>query len=507
MKKIVILFDPQENEYSQEKLFSQKSAQERAIEWAQSIEHCEAVEIISASDISIDSQRNTGTMLESMATVAQKHSADYVIFAWIDCPFLNKELTTHLIAYHENYKAEYTFAEGFPYGLAPEVINTSTLSVLKDLVNLRENLRNIRVERDFLFTVIKSEINSFEIETYMADEDWRYLRLQLCCNNKRNTLACDRLFDIAEDDIEDAHAISSFAETCSSVQRTLPAFYNIQVYSVPFQTLSYEPVFGEGVMKKEQFEKLVSKIQKFSDDSVISLSFLSDPLYHDDFIDFVRLVLETKNTSLVLETDGITITQEIIDTISSLLGENTIQSTGQRKLNWIVRVDASDEEMYKKSHMTSVDGDYTKVLENIALLKASFPHAVYPQFTRMNSNEHQLELFFRRWVKDTSGELIVQKFDHISQILPDVRPADLTPVKRYPCWHIKRDMNILANGNVVRCKAAAFAQETEGSVLGNVFEEELQTIWTRGEKTVIDQLNGNYKGQCGKSDEWYTFNF
>lgn len=507
MKKIIILFNPSENGYAQEKLFLQKSAQERAFDWAQSIEDCSVIETVSYKDILKENKTSTLLMLNKIEELAKKHSADYVIFAWSDCPFLNKTLTKKLIEYHENYKAEYIFAEGFPYGLAPEIIHASTVSVLKELVESRDNLKNLTVERDFLFTAIKAEINSFEIETFMADEDWRYLRLQLCCNNKRNTLACDRLFDIAEDAIEDAHALSAFAETCSSVQRTLPAFYNIQIHSVPFQTLSYEPVFGDEIMEVEKFRKVMSKIHSFSDDSVVSLSFLSDPIYHTDFIEFVKIVIDTKNTSLVIETDGLGLTSDVITSIATIVGENSVLATGQRKINWIIRLDSCDEELYKKIHINSNDGDYSKVLENIQLLKKDFPNAVYPQFTRMNSNEHQLEGFFRMWAKDTTGELIVQKFDHLSQKLPDVRPADLTPAKRYPCWHIKRDMNILANGNVARCKAAAFSQDPKGAIIGNAFEEDLATIWARGEKTFINQLDKKYEGQCENSDEWYTFNF
>ncbi len=496
---------PLESGYAQEKIFSQESAIDRAINWANSLDDCVAVETIYEKDLLENGTSRVRLLLEAINSVATTHSAVYTIFAWADCPFLNKELTNNLVEYHEKYRAEYTFAEGFPYGFAPELIHTSTLSILSELVATRDGLRNAVIARDSLFNVIKVEINSFEIETFMADEDWRYLRLQFCCNNKRNSLACERLFDIA-DDYSDAHTVSALAESCSSIQRTLPAFYAIQIHSVPFQTLSYEPAYGEGIMELKSFEKLVSKIQQFSDDAIISLSFLSDPLYHENFLDFVKIVLESKNTSLIIETDGLNITQETIQSIATMLGKNEIQKTGQLKLNWIVKIDANDEDSYKKAHLTAKDGDFLRVLETVQALKTAFPSAVYPQFTRTNANEQQLEGFFRKWTNDGSGQLIVQKFDHISGMLSDERPADLTPAKRYPCWHIKRDMCILANGTVVRCKAAAFNQNAE-VILGNTFEEELATIWARGEINLIRQLDKNYKGQCEKSDEWYTFNF
>ena len=134
----------------------------------------------------------------------------------------------------------------------------------------------------------------------------------------------------------------------------------------------------------------------------------------------------------------------------------------------------------------------------------------------MKCNENQLEHFFRQWKADGSGNLIVQKYDPVSGFLKDERTADLSPAVRTPCWHIKRDVCVLSDGSVPRCKAAVFAagsgshcavgSETSG-FYGNVFTEELQTLWERGTFKLQEQLDGIYSDQCGTSDEYYTFNF
>ncbi len=506
MKNMVILYNPSQDGHEHKKLFNSKSAVECANDWARSI-NANLIENIFFDDISVNGSANLVLFLEKLSAVLEKNSTEYAIFAWADCPFLNKNLTEKLIEYHETYKAEYTFAEGFPYGLAPEIIHSGTVKILLNLAKTK-GFEDASIERDSLFAVIKTDINSFEIETYIADHDWRYLRLQLCCSNKRNTLACERLFDIAENELQDAHALSFAAEKSSSVQRTLPAFYNVQIFSSTNIQTVYEPSLGDFTMDIEAFSKLVSKIEKFSGDAIISLSFLSDPLYHRNFLQFVKEVLAHKNLSVLIETDGIQLTEQIIQEVKSLVDGNNVRSNGQRSLNWIIRLDANDSEMYNKVHLKPlVSTDFDKAVNAVELLKEHFPHSVYPQLVRMNCNEEQLEGFFRKWTSDATGELIIQKFDSLSGLLEDMRPADLSPAKRYTCWHIKRDMNILADGTVVRCKAAAFAQDKDVAVLGNAFEEELSTVWARGDVNLVNQLQGKYTGQCGESDEYYTFNF
>ncbi len=505
MKQMVILYSPSKDGFGHEKLFNNFSANERASEWASQFNG--PVTSINASDVVLKEKTNLILLLEKMLEILEKNKADYAIFAWADCPFLNKGISDKLIEYHETYKAEYTFAEGFPYGLAPEIIHTGTVNILLNLAKTN-GFENATVERNSFFEVIKTDINSFEIETFISDHDWRYLRLQLCCSNKRNTLACERLFDIAESDIHDANALSFIAEKSSFVQRTLPAFYNVQLYSSAKLQTVYEPSLGDDEMKIEDFEKLITKIEQFSDDAVVSLSFLGDPMYHKDVLLCIKAVLKCKNLSVLIETDGLNISDETIENIQKIVGDNPVRANGQRTLNWIIRLDATDSDKYNKVHLKDASSkEFEKALIITSKLKQSFPHAVYPQFVRMDCNEDQLEGFFRTWTQDGTGDLIVQKFDYLSGLLDDVRPADLSPAKRYACWHIKRDMNILFDGTVVRCKAAAFADDKDNSILGNAFEEDLHTVWARGEKNLVNQLEGKYLGQCGVSDEYYTFNF
>ena len=138
-------------------------------------------------------------------------------------------------------------------------------------------------------------------------------------------------------------------------------------------------------------------------------------------------------------------------------------------------------------------------------MNAVIPGCVYPQFVRMNSNESELELFFRYWNEKTSnsqGNLIIQKYNDFAGLLKTCKPADLSPLERNVCWHLRRDMTILSNGEVPLC-----SQFVLGGIIGNVFNDTLENIWKKYDSELNNHICGNYSEKCRKCDEYYTFNF
>ena len=73
---------------------------------------------------------------------------------------------------------------------------------------------------------------------------------------------------------------------------------------------------------------------------------------------------------------------------------------GTRRGGLAVQFDSVDEKMYEK--MNGISGsNFQKALKTVAMLSQIFPSHVYPQFTRMNANEEQLESFYRFWKEKT----------------------------------------------------------------------------------------------------------
>ena len=60
-----------------------------------------------------------------------------------------------------------------------------------------------------------------------------------------------------------------------------------------------------------------------------------------------------------------------------------------------------------------------------------------------------------------------------------------------------------------RCQAGKYflGNRLDITRIGNVFEENLESIWRKGDSLMEGQLAGKYDEISGKYDEYYTFNF
>ncbi|HKK64784.1 MAG TPA: SPASM domain-containing protein, partial [Clostridia bacterium] len=132
-----------------------------------------------------------------------------------------------------------------------------------------------------------------------------------------------------------------------------------------------------------------------------------------------------------------------------------------------------------------------------------FPDLVYVQAVRMRENEEQLDQFYRYWKQQEHVTPIVQKYDSFCGALPERKVTDLSPIKRFPCWHLKRDLSILIDGSVPMCREDLQHKHP----LGNIFEEDIETIWARGNGYYRRHLEADYPELCRSCDEYYTYNF
>jgi spiro-SPASM protein len=200
-------------------------------------------------------------------------------------------------------------------------------------------------------------------------------------------------------------------------------------------------------------------------------------------------VLEHPGLDLVIETSGVGWEPGIFSRISTSLPKSP---------TWIVSLDAATEELYRRLRGVGFEESRRSAEELISL----FPARTWVQAVRMKENEDDLEKFFKSW-KARTENVIVQKYDSFSGLLPDRKVADLSPVRRLPCWHLKRDMAVLLDGTVPLCKEDVRA----GTRLGNAFEEDLGLIWDRAQEVYRSHLSGVYPGICAACDEYYTYNF
>lgn len=517
MNSTVVLFAGKACPEVFEKSFGKYSAFELALAWAESAKDCSQICVIASpsnvkliepfasSKVKVVSQdvNTNGELIKTVKACVESSKADYAVFAWGDCPFINLNLTSELEDVFSKYRAEYAFADGYPYGLSPEFIHSGTLSILSELCDgIQKSRANSAVSRDAIFSVMSGDINSFEIETLIAPKDYRMLRFEFECSSKINRLACEKLYELAGEE-KDVIAFCDKAEESAAVLKTIPNYYNIQISASYNHVSAYNPYekflsrdkssFKD--MDIETYRKIVSKIVETSPDAVICLSAWGEPLLNKDFVNIVKETVKFPGLSLFVETDGLNVTEEIACEVSKIAGD---------KIDWCIVIDAFEKELYAQIHNCSAE-DFEKAVNSVSVLEKYFEHRVYPQLTRMKSNEHQLEQFFKFWRNKESpskGEVIVQKYDSFAGFLSDEKTADLAPLNRNVCWHLRRDMTVLADGKVPLCRECGFT-----SITGNILDDSIESVFEKYNEELQAHIKGQYSEMCRKCDEYYTFNF
>jgi spiro-SPASM protein len=433
--------------------------------------------------------RDNWSIKDLLECMREKSGDDsHIFYFYGDCPFLDSELTHRMFTNHLKYFADYSFADGYPYGLTPEILSTATITPLFHLAD------DSSLHRGSLFSVIKKDINSFDIETEISERDLRLLRVSLTADKRRNLILIERLM---EKGFTDTASIVDALQKSPELMRTLPAFFNVQIVEGCPQNCSHcpypkirDPKTGkQDEMDLEDFQKILNSIESFCDDAVVSVSLWGEPAYHSRIEELIQSVLSRDKLDLIVESSGIGWQEGVF---------NRIKDSSYGEPQWIISLDAWNSEVYETLRGEGFD----EAIKTVNRLKEIFPGRVYVQAVRMQENEDDMEHFFRNW-KASLDNVIIQKYDHFCGKLTDKRVTDLSPLKRFPCWHVKRDVTVLLDGCVVLCREDL----SNEYVLGNVLKEDLKEIWQRGEDFYLRHIKEDYPEICRNCDEYYTYNF
>jgi spiro-SPASM protein len=471
-----------------------KSSIERAVAFGAGLPGVEKVVMLALRDF----EGVQGAVMDSRGSWSQgdllsalkAHAVDAgnVFYFFADCPLLDPGVAARMFENHVKYFADYTFADGYPYGLCPEIMTAETVRRLSSMAKASEEQ-----SRETIFDLVKQDINSFDIETELSPRDQRLLRVSLTADTRRNFMLIERLVRRGG---RDAATVMDILDAHPEVMRTLPAFFPIQITKRCPQTCAYcpYPMFGgdimnaTGTMPVETFARLAKNIAGFCGDAVIDVSLWGEPALHPEIDVIAEIVLAEPGLKLVIETSGIGWEEKTLSRIARL----------QRRPIWIVSLDAYDERVYE-----SLRGKgFAQSRKTADALLEMFPDSVHLQAVRMKDNEDDLESFYKTW-KEKTRAIIIQKYDHFSGFLPQRKVADLSPLTRSPCWHVKRDMPILMDGTVPVCREDVRSRHA----LGNAIADGLSEVWRRGEEWYTRHIRGDYPEICASCDEWYTYNF
>ncbi len=437
-----------------------------------------------------------GSDMKDLVTVfiEETGESENIFYFFGDTPLLDLSITERMFKNHLQYFATYTFADGYPFGLAPEILQKSVFNQLKTL----SEKNKIKIDRQSIFELIQKDINSYDIETEISSIDQRMLRVSLSADTKRNFNQLSRIIEqLQVDGKTGEEALVNILENNQELLRTEPSFINVQITGgcpqacsyCPYPTIGGDVVNRTDEMTMTQWKMILSKVKSFSDDAVFSISMWGEPSLHSNIFGIVEELLKIEKFTLIIETSGVGWDQDILKSIAEI-------SNG--RIEWILSLDAQNPDSYKELRGEG----WEEANKTAVFLHELFNDNLYIQSVRMKNQEEYLENFYRSW-KEKGFNVIIQKHDHFCGVLPDLRVTDLSPVKRFPCWHLKRDLNILIDGTVPMCR-----EDLKGKfILGNIFTDEPNLIWKNGRTHYFDHLSGSYPQICRECDEYYTYNF
>lgn len=440
-------------------------------------------------DFLILNENRQDLLLQSMTKASEGYNNCFYFYG--DTPLLDIDLFNKMYTKHLKYYADYSFADGFPAGLAVEIITAHTLNELNKLIPEKTEA----IDRECLFSWIQKDINSFDIETEISKIDLRLKRINLATNNKINSM---QIQNFIKADIIKAEDFMEQHEKLESFTRTAPNYYQIQIAAscphscsyCPYPEINPDHLNDKRQMAADKVLDLVNAIESYTPDAVISLSLWGEPSLYEGIYELLEKLLEESSLSFVIESSGIG-----WKTLDDKRVQKIISSP---RFEWILSLDALNPEIYNRIRGKGQD---EALLCAEKFLKIS-PMHTWIQAIRMKENEDDLELFYRHW-KEKTDHVIIQKYDYFSGSLPEKKITDLSPLKRFPCWHLKREMTILLDGTVILCRED-LKQE---NVIANCFKEDLESIWNAGKSRFKEHLDGKYCGICEKCDEYYSFNF
>lgn len=427
----------------------------------------------------------------SFLQAIKKISADYenIVHIFADTPFIDHELCEKLIRLHMDEMADYTYAEGFVGGVACEVMKSD---MPEKLLSLIKNEKAV-IKRNSIFETICKDINSFDIETIIAEEDQSLLRLFLCTEKKRDYTLLKKIFESNAESFN-AGEMGNFLRSNIGLTRTLPVFFQMEItthcqLSCPFcprTKVKPEPLH----MPFKSYQLICKKIKDFCDDAVILFSGLGEPTLNPDFLQFLKCNQEHNFTSIV-ETNGLTCTDFLYSEISKL------QYAG---LYFVFSIDSLDGKIFQS--LRTEKAGFQSIYQNYLNFHEKLPDTTYVQAVRMQENEDVLPDFFRTLKKETEN-IIIKKYNTFAGFLPEKKVANITPLERFPCWHLKRDLAIQVNGNVSLC----FVDLNNTNSIGNILDDPLEILWEKIGFFYDEHCQDKYSGICKNCDEFYTYNF
>ena len=414
-------------------------------------------------------------------------------------PLWDLEVSARVISNHTSYLADYSYGENLPPGICPPVFGRSLIEVFET------EHEEIAHERDFpvgLCGYIEKNINDFHVEIHYEEPDLRMLRLDFSIRNFRSLIKANRVLTKLVPEKPSYQQLEPLMEKHPEILYTSPSYLEVELIQdceykcifCPRQYLELEPhIMGDAVL-----EKIESHLNHSLGDASICFGGLGEPLQHPEIENIVpRFLGNSFLRFLVVETNGYH-----LDKILSVT-----EDTNFEKMRLVVNVNGFKNygsiHGVNPSYLERVKKNLEAFVEKARERGEVHLEAIHIQMLKINETQEEIDE-----VEEFSQKLgvcfLLQKYNSYVGLMPERRVSDMTPLERSPCWHLRRDLFIRANGDVAFCK-----QDLENkNVSGNLNDISINEIWESRQAHWIKHFQGDHSAYpaCKSCDEYFTFN-
>lgn len=405
-----------------------------------------------------------------------------------DSPFIDLAVVKEMCLIHLKYLAEYTYSENLPPGLAAEIFSKELIDALPE----------IKEKTLPLAQVVKSNINSFDVEIFYKEPDIRDKRISFLSSNRRDRRIMENIFNAAGG-IPPYEKIRSLIDSDPAMLYIGPSYVEIE----PAGVCQIDCIFcyrkflknERGEMSLDIFRKIISGMREF--DLPYSLCFggSGEPLMCGSIYTMLKEASdEPLVETIVVETNAV---------MADANFKSFISSPDEKKIRVIANVCGYDSGTYKTLHGADLFAEVFNNVISLAELNSSGADKIYVQLMKINETKETTDRYYDFWEKH-KVPIIFMKHNRYMGMIPDRAYSDLSPLDRFPCWHLQRELFISADGDVGFCRQDVNILNS----IGSIKEKSVKEIFEGGISRFLADYKGGYakSPDCRSCDEWYAFN-
>lgn len=415
-------------------------------------------------------------------------------------PLMDLALTQKIAGIHSEYRADISYGENLPAGIAPNFVSRDFLESLDIMEAKDSDLEGMPVR-----AFVEKNINQFHAEVHYEEPDLRLLRLDFSLGSKRSLVKTAAFLEKLQNKNEPYAELEGLIEKSPELLVTFPSYIELEFCSVSEHKSFFSPLSVIGQQKhllsRDNFAKVKAYVATGLGDTSVAATGLGEPLENPDALNYLQELLDDGNIRYVfVETNGIHLDKLLPLAVHAAAG----------KLRLIALLNSLEKYAeYSGAPAAALE----KVKRNIRSFTSALQSAgrnaqeiVYVQAFKVEENEAEIDALYAL-AEELGASFLLQKYNRYAGLMPERRVSDMTPLERYSCWHLRRDLFIRANGDIAFCKQTI--DQSKNSARGNLSKDELADIWSAQRKDFVLNFQQKYPGHlpCASCDEYFTFNY